>query len=471
MSLAVVILAAGHGRRMQSNLPKVLHPVGGRPLLRHVIETASTLKPNAVYIVYGHDGEAVKALFEQAELRWCVQPERLGTGHAVMQALPDISADATVLVLYGDVPLIRHETLQSLLTHLDGHAISLLSVMLGEPTGYGRILRDDGGRVRQIVEENDADSGQRAITEVNTGILAARAGDLRRWLGRVGNENSQGEYYLTDCIGLAVAEGGAVHAQVCGDPEEAQGINDKLQLALTERTYQRRQAFELMRQGATVLDPARLDVRGRVTIGRDVTLDVNVVLEGEIRIGDFASIGANCVIRDTILGAHTQVLPSCVIEDAQIGARCRIGPFARVRPHTTLADEVHLGNFVEVKASRIEQGSKVNHLSYIGDTHMGGRTNIGAGTIVCNYDGANKHHTHIGNDVFIGSDTQLVAPVKIGDFATIGAGSTITKDAPPGELTLSRGVQKTVSGWQRPKKAGTRSKKAGTRDPGPGTRD
>lgn len=454
MSLAVAILAAGQGKRMQSDLPKVLHPIGGRPLLSHVVDTARALQPDTVHIVYGHGGEAVRAPFEGQSLSWHLQAERLGTGHALMQALPEIAAEATVLVLYGDVPLIRRETLRRLLMGLEGHAISFLSAVVDDPRGYGRVMRDGRGHVRCIVEERDADEGQRAVTEVNTGMLAARARALRRWLGRVGKENAQGEYYLTDCIGLAVAEGGKVYAEICRDPDEIQGINDKLQLAQTERAYQRRQVIELMRHGATVLDPARLDVRGRVTIGRDVTLDVNVVLEGEVRLDDGVTIGPHCVIRNAVVGAQTQVLPSCVIEDAQIGARCRIGPFARIRPHTQLADQVHLGNFVEVKASYIDSGSKVNHLSYIGDTRMGSRTNIGAGTIVCNYDGANKHRTQIGSDVFIGSDTQLVAPVKIGDGATIGAGSTITKDAPAGELTLARGVQKTVPGWRRPKKQG-----------------
>jgi bifunctional UDP-N-acetylglucosamine pyrophosphorylase / glucosamine-1-phosphate N-acetyltransferase len=452
MDLAVIILAAGQGKRMQSELPKVLHSVGGRSLLAHVVDTARKLKPESIRIVYGHGGDSVKTLFEHAELRWCLQAEQLGTGHAVMQALPEISPATTVLVLYGDVPLIRPETLQELLKNVEQHAVCLLSVILNEPAGYGRIIRDDAGRVRRIVEERDAKAAEIAITEVNTGILAATAGDLNRWLGAIRSDNAQQEYYLTDCIELAVAEGGAVHAHVCRDPDEVQGINDKLQLARTERAYQRRQTNELMRQGVTVLDPERLDVRGRVAVGRDVTLDTNVILEGEVALGDGASIGANCVIRDGSIGAHTQVLPHCLIEEARIGAYCRIGPFARIRPHTSLGDHVHIGNFVELKASCVDDGTKVNHLSYIGDTEMGGRTNIGAGTIVCNYDGANKHRTRIGHDVFIGSDVQLIAPVTVNDGATIGAGSTITKDAPPGELTLSRSRQTTVKGWQRPKK-------------------
>jgi bifunctional UDP-N-acetylglucosamine pyrophosphorylase/glucosamine-1-phosphate N-acetyltransferase len=339
-----------------------------------------------------------------------------------------------------------------MLIGLKDHAISLLSVTLTEPGGYGRIVRDDANRVRRIVEEKDASHAERAITEVNTGILAAQAGDLRRWLAQIDDDNAQREYYLTDCVGLAVEEGGAVHAEICRDADEVRGINDKRQLAQIERAYQCRQADALMRKGVTVLDPARLDVRGEVKVGRDVTLDVNVVLEGDVELGDGAFIGPNCVIRDATIGAETEVLPNCVIEDSHVGAHCRIGPFTRIRPHTTLDREVRLGNFVEVKASRIGSGSKVNHLSYIGDTEMGSRTNVGAGTIVCNYDGASKHRTCIGNDVFIGSDVQLVAPVSIGDGATIGAGSTVTKDAPPGELTLSRSAQKVIPGWQRPRK-------------------
>jgi bifunctional UDP-N-acetylglucosamine pyrophosphorylase/glucosamine-1-phosphate N-acetyltransferase len=455
MDLAVVILAAGQGKRMRSQLPKVLHPIGGRPMLSHVVDTARRLAPKSVSVVYGHGGENVKIRLDhldQPDLRWCLQAEQLGTGHAVMQALSEIGTGATVLVLYGDVPLIRPETLRELVAGLRERAISLLSVILTAPVGYGRIIRDDEGQVRRIVEEKDATMAQRAITEVNTGILAARASDLTRWLEHTNNENAQREYYLTDCVALAFEEGGAVHAQVCGDPNEVRGINDKVQLAEVERAYQRSQALELMRQGVTVLDPARLDVRGRVSVGRDVTLDVNVLLAGDVELGDGASIGPNCVVRNTSIGAQTEVLPNCVIEDSHIGANCRIGPFTRIRPHTRLQDDVRLGNFVEVKASRIDQGSKVNHLSYIGDTEMGSRTNVGAGTIVCNYDGANKYRTCIGNDVFIGSDVQLVAPVSVGDRATIGAGSTITKDAPPGELTLSRSTQKTIPGWQRPKK-------------------
>jgi len=456
VSLAVIILAAGQGKRMRSQLPKVLHAVGGRPMLSHVVETARALAAGSITIVYGHGGERVKDALAPADLHWCLQAQQNGTGRAVKQALPGLDKSATALVLYGDVPMIRPQTLRLLLAGLDGNGMSLLSVSLPEPAGYGRIIRDASGRVQRIVEERDADSAQRKILEVNTGILAAKVADLERWLEAIRCDNAQQEYYLTDCVGLAVDEGRAVHAEVCGDPDEVRGINDKVQLAQVERAYQHRQAGELMRQGVTLLDPARLDVRGHVNTGRDVSLDVNIVLEGEIELGEGVVIGANCVIRNATIGAHTQVLPNSMIEHSRIGAHCRVGPFARIRPHTSVGEAAHIGNFVEVKASRIAGGAKVNHLSYIGDTNIGSRTNVGAGTITCNYDGANKHCTHVGADVFIGSDTQLIAPVSVGDGATIGAGSTITKDVPAGELSLSRARQTTIKGWQRPQKKTSR---------------
>ncbi len=464
MNLAIIILAAGHGKRMRSHMPKVLQPVGGKPMLWHVVEQAKKLAPDSISIVYGHGGDQVRQSLPDAGLNWYPQAERLGTGHAVAQALPGIDTGATVLVLYGDVPLITQVTLQRMLPALEKHAISLLSVRLADPRGYGRIIRDDNEQVRGIVEEHDASPAQRDVREVNTGILAARAHDLQRWLPQIRADNSQGEYYLTDCIRLAVESGGRVRAEECADPDEVMGVNDKCQLAVVERAYQRRLAAEFMRQGVTVLDPARLDIRGQVIAGCDVTVDVNVIFEGEVKLGEGGRVGANCVIRDTAIGARTTILPNSVIEDAHIGADCRVGPFARIRPHTSLADTARVGNFVEIKASEIGAGSKINHLSYIGDTAMGAGTNVGAGTIVCNYDGAYKHRTQIGNDVFIGSDTQLVAPVSVGDGATIGAGSTITRDAPAGALTLSPTRQTVVKGWQRPRKAGTR-------DSGPGTRD
>jgi len=455
MSLAIIILAAGDGKRMRSDLPKVLQPVGGKPMLWHVVRQAKKLAPDSISVVYGHGGDAVRQRFAGADLSWCLQTERLGTGHAVAQALPDIDAGATVLVLYGDVPLITQATLQRMLPALENHAITLLSVQLANPRGYGRIIRDDNDQVRRIVEEHDANPAQRAVREVNTGILAAHARDLQRWLPQIGQDNAQGEYYLTDCIRLAVESGAHVRAEECADADEVMGVNDKSQLAIVERAYQRRLAADLMHQGVTVLDPARMDIRGHVTAGCDVTVDINVIFEGDVKLGEGVRVGANCVIRDTAIGAGTTILPNSVIEEAHIGADCSVGPFARIRPHTSLADKARVGNFVEIKASEIGAGSKINHLSYIGDTAIGVDTNVGAGTIVCNYDGVHKHRTRIGNDVFIGSDTQLVAPVSVGDGATIGAGSTITKDAPAGALTLSRSRQTVVKGWQRPKKAGT----------------
>ncbi len=448
--LEIIVLAAGQGTRMRSDLPKVLHPVGGRPLLGHVLEVARGLSPKSIHVVYGHGGEDLIARFESPGLNWCHQSPQLGTGHAVQQALPGVEPGACVLVLYGDVPLIRAETLRALLDHLPGHGLALLSVELSDPGGYGRVLRAPEGAVRAIVEERDAQGRERDITEVNTGILAARAGDLRRWLERLDNDNAQGEYYLTDCVAAAVGEGLTVSAVVCPDPSEVMGVNDKAQLAVCERAYQRRQAEHLMRAGATLLDPARLDVRGQVTVGRDVTLDIDVILEGEVSLGDGVHIGAHCVIRDAHIAAGTVVRPFTVIERAELGERCQIGPYTRIRPDTRLADEVHLGNFVEVKKAFIDERSKVNHLSYIGDSLVGKRVNVGAGTITCNYDGAHKHTTRIGDDVFIGSDTQLIAPLSVGDGATIGAGTTLTRDAPPGQLTLGRARQVSIAGWQRP---------------------
>jgi bifunctional UDP-N-acetylglucosamine pyrophosphorylase/glucosamine-1-phosphate N-acetyltransferase len=438
---------------MRSDLPKVLHPVGGRPLLGHVLEVAKGLSPESIHVVYGHGGEALISHFEsQPSLNWCHQSPQLGTGHAVQQALPRIHPEANVLVLYGDVPLIRAETLSALLERLPGHGLSLLSVELDDPSGYGRVLRESEGAVRAIVEHHDAQGPEREITEVNTGILAARAGDLKRWLDGLDNANAQAEYYLTDCVAAAVGEGLAVTAMVCPDPQEVMGVNDKAQLAACERAYQRRQAERLMCLGVTLMDPERIDVRGEVTVGRDVTLDIDVILEGGVALGDGVHIGAHCIIRDTRISAGTVVRPFTVIERAELGERCQIGPYTRIRPDTRLADEVHLGNFVEVKKSFIDVRSKVNHLSYIGDSLVGKRVNVGAGTITCNYDGAHKHTTRIGDDVFIGSDTQLIAPVSVGDGATIGAGTTVTRDAPAGRLTLGRARQVSIEGWQRPRK-------------------
>lgn len=452
--LTVVILAAGQGTRMKSALPKVLHRLGGRPLLEHVIDTATQLT-SGIKVVHGHGGEQVMAQIQRSFVSWCRQDRQLGTGHALVQALPEINSTQTVLVLYGDVPLIKAHTLERLLTASRNHSLCLLSVVLKDPTGYGRIVRDDRGRVTRIVEDKDADEAQKAICEVNTGIIAARAADLNRWLGQVRNENAKGEYYLTDCIELAVRERLSVDALICTDSSEVMGINDKSQLAVCERAYQRRQTEKLMVDGATLYDPARVDIRGNVSIGRDVCIDVNVVFEGEVILGDEVEIGPNCLIKDTNIGARTQVKANTVIENAAIGSACQLGPFSRIRPDTRLGSAVHIGNFVEVKKSNIDNHSKANHLSYIGDSEIGKRVNVGAGTITCNYDGANKHLTEIGDDVFIGSDTQFVAPVKVGEGATIGAGSTISRYAPPHQLTLSRAQQVSIEGWQRPRKKTT----------------
>ncbi len=450
MRFDIVILAAGQGTRMRSAVPKVLHRLGGKPLLQHVYETAAGLSPQTLTIVYGHGGEQVRRCFADWPVEWVEQSRQLGTGHAVQQALPFLTQDV-VLVLYGDVPLLRRETLQRLLAAAGENRLALLTVTLADPTGYGRIVRDEGGCVRRIVEEKDADPDERTIREVNTGILAIPLRNLRDWLTRLDNDNAQGEYYLTDVIAMAVADGVAVET-VAADPDEVQGVNDKRQLARLERIYQRRQADTLMEQGVTLADPARFDVRGEVSAGRDVEIDVNVVLEGRVRLGDRVRIGAGTVVRDADVGDDVEILPHCVIDGVRIGPGSRIGPFARLRPETVLADHVHIGNFVEIKKSHVGTGSKINHLSYVGDSEVGSGVNIGAGTITCNYDGVNKHRTVIEDGAFIGSDTQLVAPVRIGRDATIGAGSTITRDAPEGKLTLSRSRQITVDDWQRPTK-------------------
>ncbi|HKK14871.1 MAG TPA: bifunctional UDP-N-acetylglucosamine diphosphorylase/glucosamine-1-phosphate N-acetyltransferase GlmU [Gammaproteobacteria bacterium] len=452
MGLSIIILAAGQGTRMHSDLPKVLHPVGGRPLLAHVIQTAEALEPEATFVVYGHGGEQVRAALAGHEVAWVEQAEQLGTGHAVAQALPAIGDAGRVLVLYGDVPLIRAATLERLVQAAGDEGLGLLTAHLRHPAGYGRILRDDAGRVVRIVEEKDATADERLITEVNTGFITATAADLKRWITRLDSANVQGEYYLTDVIAMAAAEAVPVRTVAADSMAEILGVNNRAQQAELERHYQRHQAEAVMAAGVTLRDPARFDLRGTLTAGRDVTIDVNAVLEGDIELGDRVSVGPNCVLRNVRIGPDAEVLPHSVIEDAEIGAGARIGPFARIRPGTRLADDVHVGNFVEIKKSEVGEGSKVNHLSYIGDTTIGRGVNVGAGTITCNYDGANKHRTVIGDDAFIGSDTQLVAPVTVGAGATIGAGSTVTRDAPAGELTLSRAPQQTREGWKRPTK-------------------
>jgi bifunctional UDP-N-acetylglucosamine pyrophosphorylase/glucosamine-1-phosphate N-acetyltransferase len=450
--LEIVILAAGQGKRMYSDMPKVLHHLAGRPLLAHVLESARTLKPAAVHVVYGHGGERVREVFAQAGVNWARQTEQKGTGHAVAQAMPAVSDQATVLVLYGDVPLIRSQTLQELLHAAGSGSLALLTAELEQPAGYGRIIRDKAGQVARIVESKDATPEEAAVREVNTGFLAAPGDKLKKWLAGLRNHNAQGEYYLTDIIAMAVAEGVPIATRSPRDISEILGVNSKQELAQVERIHQKQQAEKLMQQGVTLRDPARLDVRGELSCGRDVVIDVNVIFEGKVVLGDRVQVGPNNVLRNSTVGSDTIIHPNCVIEQADIGVDCRIGPFARLRPETKLAAHVHVGNFVEVKKSDVGEGSKMNHLSYIGDTSIGSGVNIGAGTITCNYDGANKHRTVIGDKVFVGSNTALVAPVTVGAGATIGAGSVITKEAPAGELTLTRAPQVTKPGWKRPVK-------------------
>ena len=452
MNLSIIILAAGQGTRMRSALPKVLHPVAGRPMLEHVVHTARALGASGIHVVYGHGGPQVLERLGHLPVHWVEQVQQLGTGHAVAQALPQVPPHHRALVLYGDVPLITPKTLKQLMDAASEDALGLLTVHLDDPTGYGRIVRDANGAVQRIVEEKDASAEEKRITETNTGMLVAPADDLRGWVAALRNHNAQGEYYLTDVIAQAVAAGMPVRTVAAPAFEEVLGVNNKAQLATVERIHQRRQAEQAMAQGATLLDPARFDVRGELEVGRDVVIDVNVVICGRVKLGDNVYVGPNCVLRDVEIASGTEIQAHSVVEEASLGPGCRIGPFARIRPGTALAEGVHVGNFVEIKKSTIARSSKVNHLSYVGDATVGARVNIGAGTITCNYDGANKFQTVIGDDVFVGSDTQLVAPVNIGDGATIGAGSTITKDAPAGELTLSRTPQVTRPGWKRPVK-------------------
>lgn len=455
MNLSIIILAAGQGTRLRSSLPKVLHPVAGTALLQHVINTANLLNPDSIHVVFGHAGEQVREALAEADVAWVEQAEQLGTGHAVGQAMPSISNASTVLVLYGDVPLITAETLRPMIDQADAGKLSVLTAVLDNPAGYGRMIRDGEGHLKRIIEHKDASDAQLQIKEVNTGFLAAPAGLMRAWLAKLDNNNVQSEYYLTDVIAMAVAEGVTVESASAADEFEILGVNDRIQLAAIERACQRRLTEEVMRAGATLADPARIDIRGALHVGRDCFIDVNTVFEGEVRLGSGVCIGPNCVISNAHIDDGTEVFANCVIENAVIGSRSRIGPFARLRPETELAERVHVGNFVEIKKSKIATGSKVNHLSYIGDTLMGSGVNVGAGTITCNYDGAYKHVTEIGNDVFIGSDTQLIAPVKVGDGATIGAGTTVTREVPAGELTLSRSPQKSIKSWRRPIKVKT----------------
>lgn len=453
----IVILAAGRGKRMRSDLPKVLQPLAGRPLLAHVVETARETARACgsrarIVVVVGHGAEAVRAAFAgQSDLHFAEQSPQLGTGHAVQQAVPLLEAGAPTLILYGDVPLVRSRTLVDLVEAAGGR-LGVLTARVREPTGYGRIVRGADGTMTAIVEERDADPEQRRIDEINTGILVAPTGPLLRWLSGLSNANAQGEFYLTDVVAAARAEAAAVRTSTTVDPLETLGVNSKSQLARLERIVQLRIAEELLEAGATLADPARIDVRGTLATGRDVFIDVGCVFEGAVTLEDGARIGPYCFLRDATVGAQTVLHGFCHVEGARIGAGAVVGPYARLRPGTQLEDEVHIGNFVEVKASRMEKGAKANHLAYVGDAQVGARTNIGAGTIFANYDGANKHRTEVGADVHIGSNTVLVAPLLVGDGATIGAGSTISRNVPGGKLTVARSRQVAIDGWQRPRK-------------------
>ncbi len=452
MKLEVVILAAGQGTRMYSDTPKVLHDLGGKPLLGRVVDVAESLDTAAIHVVYGYGGERVREAIGTNEFNWVLQADQKGTAHAMMQALPRVDDQACVLVLYGDVPLIQAQTLRELTNATDGKGLAILTAELADPSGYGRIIRDDRGRVMKIVEHKDANQDELSVQEINTGFLAAPAGKLKSWLAQVQNDNTQDEYYLTDVVAIAVKEGADIVTRNPSVAWEIMGVNSNADLAQLERTYQQQQAQALMAQGVTLRDPARFDLRGELEVGRDVVIDINVIFEGKVALADGVHIGPNNAIRSSTIGGGTEILSNCVIEESIVGKNCRIGPFARLRPRLRIDDHAHIGNFVEIKKSDIGEGSKVNHLSYVGDTTVGKNVNIGAGTIVCNYDGANKHRTIIGDNAFIGSDTQLVAPVTVGEGATIGAGSTITKDVPAGELTLSRAKEKTLLGWKRPTK-------------------
>lgn len=453
MSLDVIILAAGQGKRMASTLPKVLHPLAGRPLLAHVLETAAGLSPTQRIVVHGHGGEQVLTAFpEQPDILWIEQSRQLGTGHAVAQALPALSTHGLALILYGDVPLLSVATLQTLLRTAGPDRLILLTAELPDPTGYGRIVRDTEGRVRRIVEQRDADAATLAIREINTGILVAPVALLRDWLQRIDNRNAQGEYYLTDIVALAVQDGIAVDTLMTRDATEISGVNDRRQLAALERRYQQRQANALMDVGVTLLDPSRLDIRGTVQAGRDVVIDVGVILEGRVVLGDGVRIGPYSIIRDSIIEAGAVVHAHCVLEGVTLAPGAQAGPFARLRPGTLLAENARIGNFVETKNATIGPDSKANHLSYLGDAELGAGVNIGAGTITCNYDGANKHRTVIEDEVFIGSNTALVAPIRVGRTATVGAGSTLSHEVPAGGLTLTRATLKHLIHWRRPRK-------------------
>lgn len=453
MGLSTIILAAGQGTRMRSDLPKVLQLLAGRPLLEHVLELARGLGATDIAVVYGHSGAAVQAACGGDDLRWELQAEQLGTGHAVQQAAPGIPDENQALILYGDVPLLTASTLQRLIAATAADEVSVLTVVMDDPTGYGRIIRENGNVIASI-EQKDATDAQRSVKEINTGVMIAPGAKLKEWLSAIGNNNAQGEYYLTDVVALAVKDGVNVNGIEADNGTEVMGINDKKQLAEAERALQARLVDELMTQGVGFADPARVDIRGTLICGKDVFIDVNAIFEGEVHLGDGSHIESNNLIRDSRLGSHTIVHSNCHIEGASSGDSCEIGPFARLRPGAELANNIKIGNFVEVKKSTIADGSKVNHLTYIGDAEIGTGVNVGAGTITCNYDGANKYTTKIGNDVFIGSGVNLVAPVEVEAGATIGAGSTITKTVPGGQLTLERSKQITIKGWKKPVKKG-----------------
>lgn len=449
MSLDVIILAAGQGSRMRSKRPKVLHGIGGKPMIAHVIDAAQTLPDTQVHVVVGHGADQVQTALSDRTVNFAHQAEQNGTGHAVAQALPAVG-DGPVLILYGDVPLIATDTLAALVDGVSEQTLSLLTVNMSDPKGYGRITRDDAGRVTGIVEEKDASDAQRKITECNTGILATTGAQLKRWLPALSSDNAQGEYYLTDIIAMAATEGVQIATHQPQQPQEVQGVNDRVQLAMLERHYQQQQVDAVMRAGATVMDPSRVDIRGTLEVGQDVLLDVGCVFEGRVVLGDNVTVGPGCVIRDAEIGAGSTIAAYSVIEGATTADNAMVGPFARLRPGATLASGARVGNFVEIKNAEINAGAKVNHLSYIGDAQVGARANIGAGTITCNYDGANKHRTVIGENAFVGSNTALVAPVAVGACATIAAGSTITCDVPDNTLTIARARQVDIEGWERP---------------------
>lgn len=451
-SLHVVILAAGQGSRMKSALPKVLHRIAGKPMLHHVMDTARELGAAGIHGVIGHGADQVKAITPAEDVQWALQEQQLGTGHAVAQALPALPDDARVLILYGDVPLTRPETLESLVSQVSEDSLGLLTVTLDNPDGYGRILRNEAGHVTAIVEQKDATEAQKAVNEVNTGILAVSARHLKDWLPQLSNSNAQGEYYLTDIIAMAAANGVTVSVAQPANEYEVQGVNNRLQLAELERWYQRQQANRLMTEGATLADPSRVDVRGNLSVGQDVLIDINVVFEGNVSLANDVSIGPNCVIRDATIGQGTRIEANSVIDGADIGSGAQIGPFARLRPGTKLAAKTKVGNFVETKKAEVGEGSKINHLSYVGDAILGRNVNVGAGTITCNYDGVNKYRTVMGDGVFVGSNTSLVAPVSLADNVTIGAGSTITRNVEAGELAVARGRQRNIDNWERPVK-------------------